>query len=156
MIIFISFNISAYDDFGITDVVIPNTVRANSDFNITVVVSSNSTGSADYDLNIYRPTGGAPFYTANGSLSDGDNLITINGADINYSNQPYMLRIFLTDTDDNPSNNLFSKYFTVIKSSTKVPVSDLPLFSGIIIAMLFLFILSFNSSKKNISKKNKK
>jgi len=149
MLFLISFNISAYSDFGITDVVVPTTVRAGSDFNINVIVSSSTAGSVNYDLNIYRPTGGSPFYTSSGSLSSGNNLILINGGDINYSNQPYMLRAFLTDSDDNPPNNLYSKYFTVIKSSDKVPVSDVPLFSGIIIAMLALFILSFNSSKKN-------
>jgi hypothetical protein len=60
-----------------------------------------------------------------------------------------MIRAIITTADDdNPANNVYSKYFSVARSTNKVPVSDLPLFSGIIIALLFLFVLSYTKSSK--------
>jgi hypothetical protein len=143
--------VSAYTDYGITDIYLPNVVREGEDLNITVLISTNQApGNIDFDLNIYTPQA-VVIYSDSHNISNTGGTITLTPAqltDLNYSTQPYLLRAYITEGDDNPSNDLYSKYFTVAKSNQRIPVSDLPLFSGIFIALIALFIVSY-SSKKN-------
>jgi len=157
MIFLISFNISAYTDYAMTDILLPNTVRAEQDLNLTFVVTSNqSSGFVDVEVTIYNPGGDTIYAPTTHNLIIGENNLVLadTGDPLLYSTQPYMIRAIIKDSDDNPTNNHYSKYFTVSKASTRVPVSDLPLFSGIILALLFLFVFSFKENK--ILKNDKK
>lgn len=148
-LLFLTTLVSAYTDYGITDIVLPNVVREGEDFDATFLISSNQTGDVpvSVDVNIYTPLAGLAYHDSH-SISTNDGLITINDADLNYSTQPYLLRARITTNDDNPSNDVYNKYFTVAKSSERIPVSDIPLFSGILVALLALFFVSEKKTKK--------
>lgn len=141
--------LAAYTDYALTDIVLPNTVRAGEDLNVTFVITSNTVGNVNVDINLYSPSG-ALLINSSRLVAVGQTNFTISNTanDLNFSTQPYMIRGYISTADDNPANNIYSKYFTVTRSTNKVPVSDIPLFSGIIIALLFLFILSYNKSTK--------
>jgi hypothetical protein len=148
-ILFLSLNVYAYTDYALTDIILPNTVRTGEDINANFIITSNAGGTVDMEVIVYNPMAQIIYQGTFNSLNPGNNFQTLPVSnDLLYSTQPYLLRGFLDD-DDNPTNNHFSKYFTVIKSSDKVPVSDIPLFSGIIIALLFVFVLSVRNNKKN-------
>jgi hypothetical protein len=149
-----SFVSSAYTDYSVTDIYLPNVVREDEDLNITILFSSNkSAGNINFDLNIYTPQADLIYNNQlHHNLTNPSFNIILNSGDLsnslNYSTQPYLLRVYIIEGDDNPSNDLYSKYFTVSKSKERIPVSDLPLFSGIFIALIALFIVSYSSKKE--------
>ncbi len=148
VIFLMSFQVAAYTDYALTDIVLPNTVRAGQDLNATFIITSNSAGNVNVDVNVYSPQGNL-IGTFPRNMSVGTNNFSLSIAnDLNFSTQPYMIRGLISTGDDNPTNNIYSKYFTVAKSTDKIPVSDLPLFSGIIVALLFLFVLSYTKTSK--------
>lgn len=153
LIFLVSFNVSAYTDYAMTDIALPNTVRAGQDLNVTFVITSNQDfANLDVNVEIYSPSGDLIYDNTIPDLSIGANNELLSGTASNllFSTQPYLIRAtIISSADDNPSNNMYSKYFTVSKASNKVPVSDLPLFSGILIALLFLFVFSFKENKKS-------
>ena len=138
----------AYADSALTDIILPNTVKAGQDLNANFIISGDP--GVNVDVNIYAPSGVMAFTGSLSSLNQGDNLETLGVAsDLNQSSQPYLIRAKITTTDDNPSNDLYSKYFTVTRSNDKVPVSDVPIFSGILIALVALFFISTKNNKKS-------
>jgi len=136
----------AYSDSALTDIILPNTVRAGQDLNANFIISG--IGNVNVDVNIYAPSGVMAFTGSITSLSQGENIRVLD-VNLNQSSQPYLIRAKITTTDDNPSNDLYSKYFTVIRSTDKVPVSDVPIFSGILIALVALFFISTKNNKKS-------
>lgn len=144
-----SYVFAAYVDYSITDIVLPNTVRAGQDLNVTFIISSGTTGGLTVDVNLYNPQG-TLVYSGSKNMIVGTNNFTIPvAANLVTSTQSYMIRGLVTSNDDYPENNTRSKFFAVAKSTDKVPVSDIPLFSGVFVALLFLFILSYTKSSKN-------
>jgi len=152
-ILLLSNIVYGYSDSALTDIVLSNTVKAGPDLNVNFIISGDT--GVDVDVNIYAPSGTQVYSGTLTNLSSGENLDTLSiPGDLNQSSQPYLIRGFITTTDDNPSNNLYSKYFTVTRSNNKVPVSDIPMFSGILVALVALFFISSRNNK--VSKKQKK
>ncbi len=149
-ILFLSLNVYAYTDYSLTDIVLPNTVRALEDVNLTFILTSNTSANIDLNVTVYAPDGSQIYnHLFSNVPSQAPYNTLLSGIDQNllYSTQPYLIRGEITTADDNPTNNYFSKYFTVTRSSDKIPVSDVPLFSGIIIALLFVFVFSIRNKK---------
>ena len=151
LVLFFTSNVYAYEDYAIT-VDVPGTVRAGTDFNIHVSITGTGTpaeiNARNFDLNVYAPRGGDPIFEY---VNSGPQTITfdIGGdlSDLNASAQPYLVRARLTESDNNPANNIHFKYFTVIRGQDRIPINDFPLYAGILIALIAVTIATRSSKK---------
>lgn len=149
LLLFATSNVYSYTDHAVT-LDIPATVRANIVFEIKVnITGSPNFNTREFDLNVYSPRGGQPIFQKSGTGPETVNFNAI--ADLNTSSQPYLARVKLKDSDDNPSNDLYFKYFTVIRGEDRIPVSDVPIIAGVFIALIAGFIIS-SRRFKNIKK----
>jgi len=160
--LFIPFVHSAYADYGINDVNCPQSIIAGEDLNYSIILSNNSTSSEDITVSVFviAPNGSIVFTDA-GSFNVPANYtdtipLTITSADdYNFlsSSEPYSIYISITNegSTGNLSNNTFTQYFTVRKSNQKVPVPDMPIVLGIVLAISIVFILA--RENKSINKK---
>lgn len=143
-----------YKDYAIEGVYLPKTVKEGNDLNLTIVLTSNlgEARTADVNFVIYHPSG-IYLYSAVWRLNMGENNVSLEntGEKLIYNTQPYLLRANLTASDDNPMNDFTNHYFAVSKSKDTIPISDVPFFFGVVLAFLFIFVLTTN--KKSKSKK---
>ncbi len=155
-----------YTDYGITDITMPSSVPEDINFTVSIFVTNNSATDAtiSIDLNIYSPKSQL-VNSQQKSISvpaHNSNRLDVNYSgpvlDLNQSTQPYLFQAMLVSSDDNPSNNSFNKYFTVTKSSSKkIPVPDIPIYFGFVLAILSIILISLNNKngEKHGSRINK-
>lgn len=154
-------SVFAYSDYGINDVYIKNSITADENFDVNVTLSNNSLvdTTLDVNFNFYNPKGDFIYnilestsVSANSSFILTKTFDGANDLDLNASTQPHSLIVTIQDPagTGNPTNNKFIKYFTVAKSSNKIPVPDMPFYFGVLVA---LFVCFFVYNKKNNSKK---
>jgi len=62
--------------------------------------------------------------------------------DSNASNSPHLIRVAITNSDDNPSNNMMQKWIIVSKGQRKTPVPDMPIALGLVAGVFVLFYIS--------------
>ena len=161
ILIFFTTNFFAYDDYGIIDLELPTSITADQNLDVNVTLSNTTSGEAAISLTllVYNPEGVRIFNKDYSITVDPGasvkQLITIDSAlssDFESSNQPYLLRASIIDNVGNVANNMSSKYFTIRKSSSKIPVPDMPYYFPILlIAFISIFLISKN--KKGAEKK---
>jgi hypothetical protein len=146
-------------DLAITDLSVPKVVYADSNFDVNIYVANTDGSRAFVDLNIefYRPNMPVMIVTTNAFIA-GNSIGVVNYAfinvDTNFSNSQHIIRAIITnETNEDPTNNIATKYFVVSKSQVKTPVPDLPIFLGIAVGLFAGFFVI--SSKKNKKGSNK-
>ena len=165
LILMFSISVSAaYSDYAINNLNLKAAINADQPLTVTMNISNNSSAQADVNVTLllFNPEGTAIYqktfsYTIPSNNSVDENVTIQPVVDVNLvsSTQPYAVRARITnETSGNISNNVLTKYFTVIKSTKKVPVPDMPTYFGFVIALLLAFVLS-KDYKKN-KKMNKK
>ncbi|MDD3178256.1 MAG: hypothetical protein PHR26_01925 [Candidatus ainarchaeum sp.] len=150
----------AYSDYGINDVYIKNSITSDENFDVNVTISNNSkiTENIEVSFKFYSPQAillktekiniNIPSNSSK-VLSHNFNGIYIG---LSSSTQPHSLYIEISDPigTGNSNNNTFIKYFTVAKSSEKIPIPDMPYYIGIFVALFAgLFIYKSNFFNKN-------
>ena len=136
-------------DYYISDVVVPKVAYEDYNINIEIDLVNNSTVLEDLDVNIYLYAPGeedpiaqetiTQNVTAN-SIEKVNHKIVVN--DSNASNSPHLIRAVITDSDDNPTNNMMQKWITVSKGQRKTPIPDMPIALGLVAGVLVLFFIS--------------
>lgn len=118
----------------------------NVSIEIHLVNNSSSDESLDVNVYFYSPTGATisqgaiqKNVPANSLEKVAYNLV-VN--DSNASNSPHLIRAVITDSDDNPTNNMMQKWITVSKGQRKTPVPDMPIALGLVAGVLVLFFIS--------------
>jgi hypothetical protein len=159
MILFSLFVSATYNDYAINDITIPGAISGDEEFSIIFNVANNSSTTEDINvlIKLFNPQGEEIFteyklisVTANESMDITKTIKPIIDVNLIASTQPYAVRARINnEVSGNISNNVFTKYFTVIKSSKKIPVPDMPVYFGFIIALFVAFAFSGNIRKKN-------
>ena len=152
--------VHSYADYGINDVNVPQSIKEGEDLNYSITLSNNSAMPKNIDVSVFiiAPTGSIVYTVVPGPYNVAANTTdtfpdTITAADYNFLNstEPYSIYVSITNegATGNLANNTYTKYFTVRKSSQKVPVPDMPIVLGIVLAISIVFILAReNKSKK--------
>lgn len=163
MILIIPTSFGAYLDFGINDVIVSQSINSTDDLNFGLVLANNSSVANDINvtISILNPdnTVKMNFQVSNSvsanTISTFYTVILPQDLNIVYSSEPYAIFANITnETGGNPTNNTYKKYFTVKKGDKKIPVPDIPIVLGFVIALSIMFILARGDSiKKNIKKK---
>ncbi len=140
-------------DYYISDIEVPKIAYEDQNIwiNIDLVNNTQSTANLSIDINFYSPANTTyPIY--NGTKSN----ITVSAnstknvahllvlSDTNASNSPHLVRVTITNPDDNPSNNIMQKWITVSKGQRKTPVPDMPIALGLLAGLFVLFIINRN------------
>lgn len=128
---------------------VPKIAYEDGNVSIEIHLVNNSTVSEDLDVNIYLYAPGeedpiaqetiAQNVTAN-SIEKVNHKIVVE--DSNASNSPHLIRAIITNSDDNPSNNMMQKWIVVSKGQRKTPVPDMPIALGLVAGVLVLFFIS--------------
>ena len=146
-------------DLAITDLSVPKVVYADSNFDVNIYVANTGGSVASVDLNIefYRPNMPVIVVTSGASIV-GNSIGVINynflGVDTNFSNSQHIIRAIITnETNEDPTNNIATKYFVVSKSQVKTPVPDMPIFLGIAVGLFAGFFVISSKKNKNGNKK---
>jgi len=147
-------------DLAITDLSVPKVVYADSDFDVNIYVANTGGSPASVDLNIefYRPNQPVIVIEKNNNTIAGNSIGVVNYAfinvDTNFSNSQHIIRAIITnETNEDPTNNIATKYFVVSKSQVKTPVPDMPIFLGIAVGLFAGFFVISSKKNKNGSKK---
>jgi len=146
-------------DLAITDLSVPKVVYADSDFDVNIYVANTGGSPASVDLNIefYRPNMPVIVVTSGASIvenSIGVINYTFLDVDTNFSNSQHIIRAIITnETNEDPTNNIATKYFVVSKSQVKTPVPDMPIFLGIAVGLFAGFFVISSKKNKNGNKK---
>lgn len=148
------------NDFYISDIIAPKTVVEDTNFDINVIVVNTYSEQKDVNLRvqIYTPNAqllkDIDFNTDNGnqviiSGNDFNNLqITIEIPDTNASTAQHLIRATIGTADSNPINNIAQQWFVIRKAQKKVPIPDMPIYFGFIIAIITaIFIINKNDKK---------
>lgn len=118
----------------------------NVSIEIHLVNNSSSDESLDVNVYFYSPTeatisqGTIQKNVPANSLEKVAYNLVVN--DSNASNSPHLIRAVITDSDDNPTNNMMQKWITVSKGQRKTPVPDMPIALGLVAGVLVLFFIS--------------
>jgi hypothetical protein len=129
--------------------VVPKLAYEDGNISIEIHLANNSSSSANLDVDVN-------FYAPDGNIVKGDVLtgVTVPANDVlkkahlivisdsNASNSPHLLRVAITDSDDNPSNNMMQKWIIVSKGQRKTPVPDMPIALGLVAGIFVLFYIS--------------
>lgn len=127
---------------------VPKIAYEDGNVSIEIHLVNNSSSSQSLDVNVYfySPTGATisqgtiqKNVPANSLEKVAYNLV-VN--DSNASNSPHLIRAVITDSDDNPTNNMMQKWITVSKGQRKTPVPDMPIALGLVAGVLVLFFIS--------------
>jgi hypothetical protein len=158
-IIFFASSVFAYTDFAINNINMPQTMSGNEDINAEIIILNNSPTSSNIFIKtiIYSPQGieladKNQYVTVspNSRTTVTETFLSVDDVNLTKSTQAYSLRTtILNDINGSSANNSFTKYFTVTKSSDKVPVPEMPVYFGFFVALLVaLFAVSNNTKKK--------
>ncbi|MEI8364254.1 MAG: hypothetical protein WCF78_02255 [archaeon] len=148
---------AAYADFGINELIVPQSIKEGEDLNYTIVLSNNSgAGSVDVTVWILPPTGTSinigtisRAVPANGTADFNVTIDDPSVVDFVNSNNPYSIYATIpTEPNGNIANNAYTKYFTVRKASKKIPVPDMPIVLGMVLAISIVFILARDNKNK--------
>jgi len=128
--------------------VVPKIAYEDGNVSIEIHLVNNSSSSKSLDVNVYfySPTGATISQGAihkavpANSLEKVEYNLVVN--DSNASNSPHLIRAVITDSDDNPTNNMMQKWITVSKGQRKTPVPDMPIALGLVAGVLVLFFIS--------------
>jgi len=154
---------SAYADYGVNEIIVPQSIRQGEDLNYSMVLSNNSSSVFALDVGIYiiSPAGSPKLINTGTYNITANNTTTVTGTihysgDYNFSasNDPYSIYASITNegTTGNVANNTYTKYFTVKKNNKKIPVPDMPIVLGMVLAISVVFILARGNG---LSKKKK-
>lgn len=136
-------------DYYISDLVVPKIAYEDGNVSIEIHLVNNSSSSENLDVNVYfySPTRLATISQGTiqknvpaNSLEKVEYKIVVN--DSNASNSPHLIRAVITDSDDNPTNNMMQKWITVSKGQRKTPIPDMPIALGLVAGVLVLFFIS--------------
>lgn len=163
--IFLTAPLFAYTDYSVNDISLPKSITSAQDLNINIIVANNSSLSQNIDLNLYVIGPDANQYAfddanvtvpAHSTSTLSKTFSAITDMNLFSASQPYLVRAVITESgDSNPSNNSFTRYFTVRKASGRMPVPDMPIYLGFLVAICFVAFFSgslFVNKKKSKSK----
>jgi len=159
LVLLFASSLYAYSDFAINDITLRTAVTGDENLDVNLVIANNSDSAEDIliTINIYNPKGELIAYKTNdydiaSKTTEIETVTFFALTDVNLisSTQPYAVRASITnETNGNLSNNTFTKYFTVTKSSKKIPVPDMPFYLPFVIAFLVAFFVIRNKKTKN-------
>ena len=158
LVLFTSAAYATYIDYGIVDVITPQSIDSNTYLDINIIVSNNSSLPADINLyiDVISPDGNIDSFVEENVIipaNDINNFISPIPSVFSSSPHPYKLVVTIDGTDSYPSNDTFTRYFTVKKVSTKIPVPEMPVYFGFFIALLVVFFIGNDKLRKQKNKK---
>jgi hypothetical protein len=153
---------SAYADYGINEINVSQSIKEGDDLNYSLVLSNNSSSTADINVitSIIAPTGQLIYTktTLYNVLSNKTTTFTSKiraNIDVNFKNStdPYSVYSVITnEIDGSITNNTYTQYFTVRKGTKKIPIPDMPIILGVVLAISIAFILTRD---QKVTKKKK-
>jgi len=158
MVLVIPAIFAAYSDYGINDIIVPQSIKDIDDLNFSMIVANNSAVISDIDVTISVLNSNNSVIThiskvysvpANSTKTFSESILA---GDMNLvsSTEPYSVFASITnEVTGNTTNNTYKKYFNVRKGDRKIPVPDMPIVLGFVIALSIVFILARDETKKS-------
>lgn len=143
-----------FADFYVSDIIVPKVVLEDTNFEVNVIVVNTYNEQKNVDLNIevYNPRGVQLFekieQVSIGANSSHNLLVNIEIPDTNASTAQHLVRARITTQDENPINNTGQKWFMIKQAQKSVPVPDMPIYFGFIIAFIAVVFLTNKKEKK--------
>lgn len=149
-----------FADFYVSDIITPKAVLEDTNFEVNVIVVNTYSEAKNIDLNVvvYNPKAQPLFIEeyseANGNpisirANDSNNiLVKINIPDTNASTAQHLVRATILTRDENPINNTGQKWFMIKQAQKNVPIPDMPIYFGFVIAFIAVVFLTNKKEKK--------
>ena len=145
-------------DFYISEVIVPKAVIEDTNFDINVIVVNTYNTDEDVNLRVevYTPQAVQIFdknYFDENAIQVGANdfnnvLVNITIRDTNASTAQHLIRATIRSEDDNPINNIGQKWFMIKQAQKNVPIPDMPIYFGFIIAFVAIIFLTNKTERK--------
>lgn len=146
-------------DFYISEVIVPKAVIEDTNFDINVIVVNTYNTDEDVNLRVevYTPQAVQIFdknYFDVNAIQVGANdfnnvLVNIQfTGDTNASTAQHLIRATIRSEDDNPINNIGQKWFMIKQAQKNVPIPDMPIYFGFIIAFIAIIFLTNKTERK--------
>ncbi|HNW05738.1 MAG TPA: hypothetical protein PK655_00505 [archaeon] len=151
---------AVFADFYVGEIIAPKVVLEDTNFDVNVVVVNNSSVSTDVNLRVevYNPKSDRLFdvnyNTEDGNpihigANDSNNiLVNITISDTNASTAQHLIRATVLTPDERPTNNSGQVWFMIKQAQKNVPVPDMPIYFGFIIAFIAIVFLTNREEKK--------
>lgn len=149
-----------FADFYIGEIIAPKAVIEDTNFDINVIVVNTSSSASDVNLRVevFTPQAVQIFdrnYDSNNGkeikigANDFNNvLVDITIPDTNASTAQHLIRATIRSEDDNPINNVGQNWFMIKQAQKNVPIPDMPIYFGFIIAFISIVFLTNKKEKK--------
>lgn len=147
-----------FADFYIGEIIAPKAVIEDTNFDINVIVVNTYSTQRDVNIRVevYTPQAIQIFdrnYLDENAISVGANdfnnvLVNITIPDTNASTAQHLIRATIRSEDDNPINNIGQNWFMIKQAQKNVPIPDMPIYFGFIIAFIAIVFLTDKKEKK--------
>ncbi|HOZ35484.1 MAG TPA: hypothetical protein PLK55_00675 [archaeon] len=147
-----------FADFYIGEIIAPKAVIEDTNFDINVIVVNTSSTTQDVNLRIevFTPQAVQIFdrnYFEGNAISIGANdsnniFVNIIIPDSNASTAQHLIRATILEDDDNPINNIGQIWFMIKQAQKNVPIPDMPIYFGFIVAFIAVVFLTNKKEKK--------
>lgn len=147
-------------DFKVIEIIAPKVVIEDTNFDINVIVVNTFNTPKDINLRIqvFTPTA-IQIFDRNYNSDDGNEisigandinnlLIPLSFTDTNASTAQHLIRATIFADDDNPINNVGQNWFVIKQAQKSIPIPDMPIYFGFIIAIITIVFLTNKKEKK--------
>lgn len=146
---------AVFADFYVGEIIAPKVVLEDTNFEVNVVVVNTYSSSKSVDLNVavYNPNAVILFEKTYQNIPIGANdstnvLVNVTISDTNASTAQHLIRATVLTPDERPTNNSGQVWFMIKQAQKNVPVPDMPIYFGFIIAFIAIVFLTNREEKK--------
>ena len=146
---------AVFADFYVGEIIAPKVVLEDTNFEVNVVVVNTYSSSKSVDLNVavYNPNAVILFEKTYQNIPIGANdstnvLVNVTISDTNASTAQHLIRATVLTPDEKPINNSGQVWFMIKQAQKNVPVPDMPIYFGFIIAFIAIVFLTNREEKK--------
>ncbi len=146
---------AVFADFYVGEIIAPKVVLEDTNFDVNVVVVNTYSSSRSVDLNVavYNPNAVILFEKTYYNIPIGANdstnvLVNVTISDTNASTAQHLIRATVLTPDEKPINNSGQVWFMIKQAQKNVPIPDMPIYFGFIIAFIAIVFLTNREEKK--------
>lgn len=146
---------AVFADFYVGEIIAPKVVLEDTNFEVNVVVVNTYSSSKSVDLNVavYNPNAVILFEKTYQNIPIGANnstnvLVNVTISDTNASTAQHLIRATVLTPDEKPINNSGQVWFMIKQAQKNVPIPDMPIYFGFVIAFIAIVFLTNREEKK--------
>ncbi|HRS42443.1 MAG TPA: hypothetical protein P5530_01005 [Candidatus Diapherotrites archaeon] len=146
---------AVFADFYVGEITAPKVVLEDTNFEVNVVVVNTYSSSKSVDLNVavYNPNAVILFEKTYQNIPIGANdstnvLVNVTISDTNASTAQHLIRATVLTPDEKPINNSGQVWFMIKQAQKNVPIPDMPIYFGFVIAFIAIVFLTNREEKK--------